>query len=182
MDYGKQSFVDPADRLRLHKLNPARGSLCWRWLPVSSSWCCACAVRDDSAIALQDPDFLDPGAELVGNDLRERGLEPLAVGGNPETAGHRSRRVEADRRRLGPGVDRHARRCRDARSDPRQFSVSSNADPGQPPLGAGLRLLLPELSAGRHLMGEFLWSDQVAEAELGGIDCEPPRRAMDGEF
>jgi hypothetical protein len=58
MDYGKQSFVDPADRLRLHKLNPARGSLCWRWLPVSSSWCCACAVRDDSAIALQDPDFL----------------------------------------------------------------------------------------------------------------------------
>jgi hypothetical protein len=33
------------------------------------------------------------------------------VGGNPETAGHRSRRVGADRRRLGPGVDRHARRC-----------------------------------------------------------------------
>jgi hypothetical protein len=33
------------------------------------------AVRDDSAIALKDPDILDPRAEFVGNDLREGGLE-----------------------------------------------------------------------------------------------------------
>ena len=37
------------------------------------------AVRDDGAIALQDLDVLDPRAEFVGNHLRERGLEPLAV-------------------------------------------------------------------------------------------------------
>jgi hypothetical protein len=36
-------------------------------------------VRDDSAVALQDLNVLDPGAELVGNHLRERGLKPLAM-------------------------------------------------------------------------------------------------------
>jgi hypothetical protein len=64
---------------------------------------------------------------------------------SPEAAGHRSCRVEADRGRLRPGVDRHTRRCRDARSDPRQLRVSSNADPDQPPLGARLGLLPSEL-------------------------------------
>jgi len=31
------------------------------------------AVRDDGAITLQDPDVVDPGAEFVRNDLRQRG-------------------------------------------------------------------------------------------------------------
>jgi hypothetical protein len=45
-------------------------------------------VRDDGAVALQDTDVLDPGGELVGNYLRKRGLESLAVRGDPEAAGH----------------------------------------------------------------------------------------------
>ncbi len=77
------------------------------------------AVRDDGAVALQDPDVFDPGAEFVGNHLRERRLEPLAVRGNPEAAGHRPGRIEADRRRFGAGVDRHARCGRDPRPDAR---------------------------------------------------------------
>jgi hypothetical protein len=37
------------------------------------------AVRNDGAVTMQDPDILDPGAHLVGDHLRERGLEPLAM-------------------------------------------------------------------------------------------------------
>jgi hypothetical protein len=37
------------------------------------------AVRNDCAVAMQDPDIFDPGAEFVGNHLCERGLEPLAM-------------------------------------------------------------------------------------------------------
>ena len=36
-------------------------------------------MRNDGAVAMQDPDILDPGAEFVGNHLRERGLKSLAV-------------------------------------------------------------------------------------------------------
>jgi hypothetical protein len=102
-------------------------------------------VGDDGAVALQDPDVVDPGAELVGNDLCQRCLESLAVRGDPEVAGHCSCRVEADRGRFRPGVDRHARCRRDARSDARKFSVSGDSDADEPSLCTGFRLLFPEL-------------------------------------
>ena len=37
------------------------------------------AVRDDGAVALQDADIVDPGAEFVCNDLCQGSLESLAV-------------------------------------------------------------------------------------------------------
>jgi hypothetical protein len=49
------------------------------------------AVRDNGAVSLQDLNIVDSGAELVGDHLGERGLEALAVRGNPKTAGHRPR-------------------------------------------------------------------------------------------
>ena len=37
------------------------------------------AVRNDGGVAMQDPDIFDPGAEFVGDHLRERGLKSLAM-------------------------------------------------------------------------------------------------------
>ena len=94
------------------------------------------AVRDGGAVALQDLDVLDAGAELVGDHLRQRRLQALAVRGDAEaavTAPVESRRIVAG---LGAGVDRHARRRRDARADAGQFGIAGDADAEEPAFGS----------------------------------------------
>ncbi len=157
-------------------------------------------MRDDGAVALQDLNVLDPGAELVGNHLRERGLEPLAVCGNPETAGHRPGRIKADRGGFCSGVDRHPRCRRNARPDAGQFRVGGDADANEPAFGPCLRLFLAQQvipgclararqgvdktgtvpdDAGGHPVRELVGSDQVPQTKLNGIDRETLRRHVD---
>ena len=65
---------------------------------------------------------------MLGDDLRQRRLQPLPVRGDAERGRDRAGRIDADVRGLGAGVDRHAGRDRDARADAGQLRVGGDAD------------------------------------------------------
>ena len=60
--------------------------------------------RQRGAVALHDADILDAAAEIVGDDLRQRRLQALAVRGDAESRGDRAGRVDADRWRVSVPV------------------------------------------------------------------------------
>ena len=55
------------------------------------------AAGHGGAVALHDADILEAGAEMLGDDLRQRRLQPLPVRGDAERGGHRAGRIDADR-------------------------------------------------------------------------------------
>jgi len=81
-----------------------------------ASTCCGCiaarAVGNGGAVALNNPHVLDAHAEIFCDDLRQRVSSP--VRGRPlQRPPSRARRVDLTERPRS-GVDRHARRSRDA--------------------------------------------------------------------
>ena len=102
------------------------------------------AARDRGAVALQHAHVLDAAAEMLGDHLRERRFQPLAVRRDAERRRDGAGRVDADGRRLGAGVDRHAGRDRDARADAGQLGVARDADAEPFACGARFGLLLPQ--------------------------------------
>ena len=85
-------------------------------------------ARHRGAVALQHAHVLDAAAEMLGDHLRERGLQSLPVRRDAECRRDGAGRVDADGRCLGAGVDRHAGRDRDARADAGQLGVARDAD------------------------------------------------------
>ena len=57
-------------------------------------------IWDHVGIALEDRDVVDADPQLVGGDLRERGLEPLPVGRHPGQERDPAHGIRADRRVL----------------------------------------------------------------------------------
>ena len=157
-------------------------------------------MRHRGAVAVHDLDILDPDPEFLGNDLGERRLQALAVGGDAEGRRNRAGRIDFDRCALGTGVDRHARRRRDTRADARQFGIGRDSDADQPaPLprrrlpGPPFRIAEPverrteallEFRAvpddsGAGLVGKFLVAHQVPRPHLRGVHVQPPGRHVD---
>ena len=99
------------------------------------------------AVTLDDVDGVEFRAEIVRDDLRRRGLQALTVRSHAESRGDRARGSRCGLRSLGTGVDRHARRDRDARSDSGQLGLTCNADADITALGSGH---LPQLHVALH--------------------------------
>ena len=159
--------------------------------------------RGERGVAEADPDLLDGNAHLVGRDLGERGLVPLAVRHllrhdrngavvfedqprrlTPERAADVSHHVRAEVGRAGCGLDE----CREPESE-------------QPPLGARRRLVgrplvdlgdrhrpfergacrhpHVECRTGDHAGGELDGGDEVALPDLVAADAELARRGVE---
>ena len=133
---------------------------------------------------------------MLGDDLRQCRLETLAVRGDAERRRHRAGRVDAHDRRFGAGIDRHARRDRDARADAGQFGIRRDAD--AVPAAGGARALLrgaqvivadrvtgsvetfvkagfiPD-NAGGDLVGQLVGANEIAQSYLARIHAELDR-------
>ena len=111
--------------------------------------------------------------------------------------------IDAHDRRLGTGVDRHARRNRDTRADAGQFGVAGDAD-ADPAAGGARRFLLgaqcvvadrvasfmqafvesgfvPDDARG-DLVGKLVVGNQIAQPDVPGIDAELCRRHVHQPF
>jgi hypothetical protein len=93
-------------------------------------------VGRDLRIAVEHAHVLDRHADFVRHDLRQGRLEALAMRRDAEHRGDLARGVEADRRRLGPGRDGHARRHRDREADAGELDIRRDTDPEPAPVGA----------------------------------------------
>ena len=103
------------------------------------------ATGHGGAVALHDAHILEPGAEMFGNDLGERGLQPLAMRGDAERRGDSAGGIDADDGRFGAGGDRHSGSDGDARADAGQFRITRNADADPAASGAALLLLRAQM-------------------------------------
>ena len=122
------------------------------------------------------------------------------MGGNAEIRRDRAARVDLDRRDLGPGIDGHARRRRDARTDPGQLRVAREPDTKKFALRTRLGLtgtqrvvadaVAPALErfekartiphdSGRGFVGKLLGADQIAPADFPRVEPEPVGRHVD---
>src|SRR3989454_10381763 len=157
--------------------------------------------RDLRGVAVDDLDLLHRDAELVGDELGERGLVPLPVRVRPRIHGHRARRVDAHLAGL-PEARARAERARDGRwRRAARLDVRADADADVPPLRAKRELLLAclvvsdqlERASERRLVvaavvrerhGRLVRSaigelrDEVLAPELRRIDPELPRGAV----
>ncbi len=158
---------------------------------------------DARAVALQDADVFETGAEMFGDDLGERRLKALAVRSNAEGGGDGAGRIDAHDCRLGAGIDRHAGRDRDARADAGELGVAGDADAD--PAAGGARLFLfgaqrvvadrgaglvqaflesgfvPD-DTGGDLVGKLVVGDEIAQPDLLGIEAELCRRHVHQPF
>ncbi len=130
---------------------------------------------------------------MLGDDLRQRRFQALAVRGDAERRGDGAGRIDADDRGLGAGIDRHARRHRNARADAGQFGVAGDAD-ADPAAGGARGLLLgaqrvvtdrgaggvqaflkagfvPD-NAGGDLVGQLVVGDEIAQPDVLGVEAE----------
>ena len=97
------------------------------------------AHRHQGAVAVLDLDILDPAAEFVGDHLRQRRLQPLAMRGDAESGGDAAGGIDPDRCGFGAGVDRHAGRDRNARADAGEFGIAGETDADPSPVRPCLR-------------------------------------------
>ena len=155
------------------------------------------AVGHRRGIAEDDVDIVHFHAELFRHDLRQGGFHPLPLAGEAEAGGHRAGRIDGDVAGLGAGIDRHAGRDRDARSDACQLRIGGNADPDPAALRprrflfaaqiviadsvpclaqAGLERGFVPHQPGRRLVGKFVILHQVAVADLRRVHADLSRR------
>ncbi len=140
---------------------------------------------------------------MLGDDLRERRLQALAVRSYAERGGDGAGGIDAHDRGLGAGIDRHAGRHRDARADAGELGVAGNADAD--PAAGGARFFLfcaqrvvadrgaclvqaflkagfvPD-DAGGDLVGKLVVGNEIAQPDVLGIDAELCRRHVHQPF
>ena len=140
---------------------------------------------------------------MFGDDLRQRRLQPLAVRGDAERSGDGAGRIDADDGGFAAGIDRHARRHRDARADAGEFRVTRHAD-ADPAAGGACRLLfgaqrivadrgaggvqafrkarlVPD-NAGRRFVGQLVPADEIAQPDFPRVDTYFYRRHVHQPF
>ena len=200
----------PRTETRPSSTSRSSGAASSRWAAISSTWSrtssdaaraappATTAVRLPPVpgtegcargVALHHDHVVQRHAEVLGDDLRHRRLDALAVRARPEQHRHRAARLDAHRRAL------HAdRACRHAR----RLHVEPDPDPEQPafvlerasllgPEGVvadDLRRLLErlgrrdmvELHPHRGRERQLVGADHVATAELERIHADGPAR------
>ena len=150
------------------------------------------AVADQAGVAAHHDHRLERHRELVGRDLGQGRLVPLALGADPQVHEHGAVRIHADVRAL-------------ERPDAGALHVRAEPEADGPVAPAPLRLLGPpagvverdeepleglriigrvvgdrgavavgEPGGARHLVG----ADQVPPPQLGGVHADPARRAI----
>ncbi len=117
--------------------------------------------RDAVAVALDNPDVLEFRAEIVRDDLGQRGFQPLSMRGDAERRRDRAGRIDADLGGFRTGVDRHSRRNGNSRADPGQLGIACQADAEIAPFRARRALLLPQRLISGRLRRRFETFDEA---------------------
>ena len=142
-------------------------------------------------VAVLDDDVVDRQPELVGDDLGEGRLVPLALGLHADADDRRAGGVDADLGAVEHLDAEDVERVRGTGAD--DLGEGGDADPHQLAARALLLLLAQQvlvadlvqrllqrgrvvaavvLPAGRRLVGELLRLDEVLEAQLGRVDVQ----------
>ncbi len=157
------------------------------------------AVRRIVGVAVDHLDLLRRDADLVGDDLRQRGAEALAVRRRADARFHAAGRIDADDHRFPARHDLGAARREGRAAVAGALGESRKADAEMAPLRARLdlpraerrhvdrlhrhfqRLLIARLvehQAGRGRIREFV--DQVAAADVDRVEPEGGGRLVHG--